>query len=131
MGLTPIAVEGRIDTSGTHVIRGSLSVSGDPLAANNTLESVAEVMPRTRVLYVEGVPQSARYLTAALRDAGFDVSVKPPSAVPASAAAFDPWDVVVLSDVARSAIPDPSIGALTQWVEKGGGGLLRIDFDDP
>src|SRR5206468_2925196 len=52
VGLTPIAVEGRIDTPGNHVIRGSLSVSGDPLAANNTLESVAEVLPRTRMLYV-------------------------------------------------------------------------------
>jgi len=123
-GLTPVVLEGQIDSAGSHVLSASLTVANDPLAANNTLEVAAEVMPRARVLYVEGAPQSARYLTGALRDAGFDVVLKPPTGIPASAAAFDAWDVVVLSDVARSAIPDASIVALTQWVEKGGGGLL-------
>ncbi len=123
-GLTPVVLEARIDSAGSHVIRASMSVAGDPLAVNNTLEAVAEVTPRARVLYVEGVPQSARYLTSALRDAGFDVVTRAASGVPATAQAFDAWDVVVLSDVARSAIPDPSIAALTQWVEKAGGGLL-------
>ena len=123
-GLTPVVLEGQIGSAGSHVLSASLTVANDPLAANNTLEVAAEVMPRARVLYVEGAPQSARYLTGALRDAGFDVVLKPPTGIPASAAAFDAWDVVVLSDVARSAIPDASIVALTQWVEKGGGGLL-------
>ncbi|HEU4938753.1 MAG TPA: VWA domain-containing protein [Vicinamibacterales bacterium] len=123
-GLTPVVLEGQIDSAGSHVLAASLSLANDPLAANNTLEVAAEIMPRARVLYVEGAPQSARYLTSALRDAGFDVVVKPPAGVPASAAALDALDVVVLSDVARSAIPDPAIAALTQWVEKGGGGLL-------
>jgi uncharacterized membrane protein len=123
-GLTPVLLEGHIDSAGSHVLAASLSVANDPLAANNTLETAAEVEPRARVLYVEGAPQSARYLTTALKDAGFDVVVKPPTGIPASAVAFDAWDVVVLSDVARTAIPDASIAALTQWVEKGGGGLL-------
>ena len=123
-GLTPVVLEGQIDSAGSHVLAASLSLANDPLAANNTLEVAAEIMPRARVLYVEGAPQSARYLTSALRDAGFDVVVKPPAGVPASAAALDALDVVVLSDVARSAIPDPAIAALTQWVEKAGGGLL-------
>ena len=123
-GLTPVVLEGQIDSAGSHVLAASLSLANDPLAANNTLEVAAKVMPRARVLYVEGAPQSARYLTSALRDAGFDVVVKPPAGLPASAAALDALDVVVLSDVARSAIPDPAIAALTQWVEKAGGGLL-------
>ena len=123
-GLTPVEIEGRIEAAGSHVIRGSLLIAGDPLPVNNTLESVADVVPRTRVLYVEGAAQSARYLTAALKNAGFDVVVKPPAGVPATSAAFDAWDAVVLSDVARSAIPDASIAALSQWVEKAGGGLL-------
>ncbi len=123
-GLTPVPLEGHIDSAGSHVLAASLSVGNDPLAANNTLETAAEVEPRARVLYVEGAAQSARYLSTALRDAGFEVVVKPASGIPPSAAAFDVWDVVVLSDVARTAIPDASMAALTQWVEKGGGGLL-------
>jgi uncharacterized membrane protein len=123
-GLTPVTIEGHIDSAGSHVLAASVSVANDPLAANNTLETAAEVTPRARVLYVEGAPQSARYLTAALKDAGFEVVVKPPTGIPGTAAAFDAWDVVVLSDVARSAIPEASVAALTQWVEKAGGGLL-------
>ena len=123
-GLTPVTLEAHVDAAGSHVLAASVSVANDPLAANNTLETTAEVTPRARVLYVEGAPQSARYLTTALKDAGFEVVVKPPAGIPSTAAAFDAWDVVVLSDVARSAIPDASVAALTQWVEKAGGGLL-------
>jgi uncharacterized membrane protein len=123
-GFTPVALDARIDNPGNHVIRASISVPGDPLAVNNTLDQSAVVLPRTRVLYVEGVPASARYLSGALKDAGFDVAVKPPSGIPATVAGFDAWDVVIVSDVARSAIPDASVNALTQWVEKVGGGLL-------
>ena len=123
-GMTPVVLDGQIDSPGNHVLTASLAIASDPLAANNTLETAVEVAPRARVLYVEGTAASARYLSGALRDAGFEVVVKPPTGVPASAVAFDAWDVVVLSDVARSAIPDASVAALTQWVEKGGGGLL-------
>src|SRR3954447_14189567 len=123
-GFTPVQVDARIATAGSHVLRGQISVPRDPLAPNITLDSVAEVTPRTRVLYVEGAPHSARYLATALKDAGFDPVVKPAAGMPTTVAGFDPWDVVVLSDVARSAIPEASVTALTQWVERAGGGLL-------
>ena len=44
--------------------------------------------------------------------------------MPASSAAFEPWDVVVISDVPRTAIRDAAMTALTDWVERRGGGLL-------
>ena len=123
-GLTSVAVEVRIDTAGAQLIHASVAAAGDSLPANNTLDGFAWVEPRARVLYVEGTPASAHYLSAALRGAGFDVVVKPPSGLPPTAALLDPWDVVVLSDVARTAMPDASISALAQWVERSGGGLL-------
>ena len=123
-GLTAVALEARIEEPGSHVFQASISVPGDPLTANNTLERAARADPRGRVLYIEGTTASARYLAGALKGAGFDVAVRPPSGLPASAAALDPWDVVIISDVARAALPNGSIAALTEWVEKLGGGLL-------
>ena len=72
-GLTPVALDARIEDPGTHVIRASISVPAIRSTVNNTLDRAAIVVPRTRVLYVEGAPASARYLSGALKDAGFDV----------------------------------------------------------
>ena len=53
-----------------------------------------------------------------------EVTVRPPSGLPGSVADFEPWDVVVLSDVRRAAIRDNTMTALSEWVEQRGGGLL-------
>jgi len=123
-GVTIVPLEGRLDAPGTQVLQASVSMPGDPLAANNTLERAVTAEPRGRVLYVEGSPSSAHYLSGALTAAGFDVTVRPPAALPSAPAAFEPWDAVVISDVPRTAIRDAAMGALTEWVERRGGGLL-------
>jgi uncharacterized membrane protein len=123
-GLAPVTLDIRVEDAGTHVITANLTVARDPLTLNNTLDRAVWADPRSRVLYVEGTPASARYLSGALKDAGFEVSVKPPAALPATAAAFESWDAVVLSDVARTSLPPASIAALADWVEHAGGGLL-------
>lgn len=123
-GFTPVALEGRVDKPGAHVFQATVTAARDPLAVNNTLERTAWADPPGRVLYVEGAASSARYLSGALKDAGFDVTLRPPAALPVTAAAFDPWDVVILSDVARTAMPPASIPAIADWVERFGGGLL-------
>ena len=123
-GLTEVALDVRVENAGSQMIVAGVSSEGDPLSVNNTLERPAWVDARSRVLYVEGSPSSARYLAGALRDAGFDVSVRPPSAVPVTASGLDAWDVLILSDVARTALPDASIPAVAEWVERSGGGLL-------
>jgi Ca-activated chloride channel family protein len=123
-GLTDVTLETRLAEPGSHIIQAAVSAARDPLSGNNTMDRAAWADPRGRVLYVEGAPQSARYLAGALRDAGFDVSVKAPSALPTTPATLDPWDVVILSDVARTSMPNASIPALADWVERSGGGLL-------
>jgi hypothetical protein len=121
-GLTRVAITAVVEAAGTHVLQATVTVPADPLAANNTLSRDAWVAPRAKVLYVEGARASARYLSAALTGSGFDVSVRPPSGLPATAAQLDPFDVVVLSDVARTAIPNASMSAVSDWVETGGRG---------
>jgi Ca-activated chloride channel family protein len=123
-GLTPVTVDAIADVPGSLVLEAAVSVSGDPLAANNTLARGVWVEPRVRVLYVEGAPASARYLSGALTGAGFDVAVRTPAALPATPEGFDPYDVVILSDVARAAVPVGAMAALPVWVEQGGGLLF-------
>ena len=101
-----------------------VDVGNDPLAANNRLSREVLVKPPARVLYVEGTPASAQYLQRALTQAGFDVTVRPPGQSPATREALQPWDVVILSDVARELVSEQTMAALTAWVEHDGGGLL-------
>jgi Ca-activated chloride channel family protein len=123
-GVTPVTIDGKIDAPGSHVVEASVAVAGDPLAANDSLAREVWTQPRTKVLYVERTPASARYLSNALTTSGFDVTVRTPGGLPSTVAALEPFDVLVLSDVPRSALPDISMTAISQWVERGGGGLL-------
>lgn len=123
-GLTSVALDASVEAAGSHILQAAVAVPDDPLAANNTLDRAAWADPRAKVLYVEGVPASARYLSGALTQSGFDVTLRAPSRLPATAAEFDPWDAVVLSDVGYAAMPAASMAALSRWVEQGGGGLL-------
>jgi uncharacterized membrane protein len=102
----------------------TVSSPGDPLEANNTFAREVLVRAPSRVLYVEGAPASARYLQSALQQSGFEVSVEPPAAMPSTVEQLEPWDVVILSDVARRLIPDATMTSLATWVEQEGGGLL-------
>ncbi len=123
-GLTPVVMDAVVPAVGAHVVQAAVSMPNDPLAVNNTLDRGVWADARAKVLYVEGMPSSAHYLADALGNAGFDVTLQPPSALPTNASGLDPWDVVILSDVARSAIPDESMSSLSEWVERKGGGLL-------
>ena len=123
-GETPVSIDVSFTAPGAHLIDTVLNVSGDPLGANNRLSTEVLVGPRARVLYVEGTPASARYLKDALDQGGFDVTAGGSALLPTSAAQLDPWDVVVVSDIARSAISDATMTALAEWVERDGGGLL-------
>lgn len=123
-GVTPVTMDAVAGLPGALVLEAVATMPGDPLAGNDMLARGLWVEPRVRVLYVEGAPASARYLSAALSGAGFDVAVRGPSALPSTAAGFDPYDVVILSDVARAAVPGGAMAALPAWVEHGGGLLV-------
>ena len=101
-----------------------MTAPGDPLAPNNRLAREAAVRVRPRVLYVESAASSAKYLQGALDQSGFDVVTRLPGGLPSKVADFEPYDVVILSDLPRTAIPEASMKALAEWVEQDGGGLL-------
>jgi uncharacterized membrane protein len=123
-GMTPVVLDLTVDAPGDYIIEAQLSAPGDPLAVNNVLAREAWADPRPKVLYLEGTPSSARYLAGALEGAGFEVVIRPAAGFPKTAAELAPYDVVIVSDIPRKAIPDAGMATLTDWVEKGGGGLL-------
>jgi uncharacterized membrane protein len=55
--------------------------------------------------------------------------VESPDALPNAAVDLDPWDLLILSDVPRRAIPDPTMRAISDWVERDGGGVLFAGGD--
>jgi len=128
-GETTVDVDISFDGSGPHVVEATLRVPDDSLVVNNRLAREAFVRPRTQVLYVESAMGSARYLEDALELSGFDVTTRPPSGVPQTRAALDPWDVVILSDIGRREISDEAMAAMADWVEQAGGGLLLAGGD--
>ncbi len=124
VGSTPVPLEISLDDAGAASFVATVTAAGDTLAENNTLTQAAWVAPRPRVLYVEGSPQSSRYLSSALEQSGFDVETRPASGLPGTQADLAPFEVVILSDLAKSVLPDSKIAALADWVELSGGGLL-------
>ena len=79
-----------------------------------------------RVLYVEGTPASARYLSGALSGAGLRRrGCVRRRRCRRTAAGFDPYDVVILSDVARDGDSRRAPWRrCRRWVEHGGGLLV-------
>jgi uncharacterized membrane protein/uncharacterized protein YegL len=129
VGLTPVPLDVTFESPGAQFVEAVVSMPGDPLAANNRLGMEALVRQRPRVLYVEGASGSTKYLQGALEGSGFEVGVRPPSGLPSTVAELEPWDVLILSDIPRTAMPDQSMTAIGQWVEEGGGGLLVAGGD--
>jgi uncharacterized membrane protein len=128
LGVSIAPVEVRFADPGPHLVEAIITSADrpDPLDANNTLSVEIVVEPRPRVLFAHGqgdvVPVAARVLA----EAGVEVTGARPEELPADAAAFDRWNAVVLSDLARARVADAAMAALAAWVEERGGGLLFI-----
>jgi len=124
VGRTPVTLDVSLDEAGATTFEAVVTTSGDPLVENNVLRQAAWVAPRPRVLYIEGSLASARYLQTALDQSGFDVDTRPASGLPGTPEGLAPFDVVIISDIARSLLPDEKVAVLATWVEESGGGLL-------
>lgn len=125
VGQTAVSFDVSLDGVGAQSLEATVTLPGDPVEKNNRLDQAVFVRAKPQVLYVEGAgANSARYLTGALSAAGVDVAVRPPSDLTSLSAKDSPWDVVVLSDVPRSMMPDAAMHTVADWVENKGGGLL-------
>jgi uncharacterized membrane protein len=120
-GRNEIAIPAVLREAGLNLLVASVQAAGDRFAGNDTLEEGAWVAPRPRVLYVEGLPESARYLADALRARHFDVTVGGSDLLPAQATALDRYDTLILSDLPPHEIAAASASAIETYVREGGG----------
>jgi uncharacterized membrane protein len=123
LGVSVASVDVRFDTPGPHLVESTISLRQDPLAENNTLLREVLVEPPPRVLYVHAA-QGRSVGPRVLAESGFKVTEAEPQSLPDVPTAFDRWDVVVLSNIARPLLSPPAMAAMASWVEKRGGGLL-------
>lgn len=98
--------------------------SPDTFEENNSFVSSLDVPGRPLILYIEGQPKRASYLSAALTAQGFDMDVREPSGFPGSLREMERFDLVIVSDTPRAALGPGAEDLIERYVRDLGGGLL-------
>jgi Mg-chelatase subunit ChlD len=96
----------------------------DRFKENNRFTTVATVPGRPTVLYVEGNPTRAGYLSSALSAQEFEVDVRGPRELPSSLRELERYDFVILSDTPAEAVSLTQQDAIEGYVRDLGGGFL-------
>lgn len=123
-GSNAIRFATRMRGGGLTTLSAHVSARGDTVAENDRIEHAIWVGERSRVLYVEGATESARYLAQALRAEGMRVEVVSAAAIPEDAARLSVYDAVILSDVPARGLSPQVMRALETYVRDLGGGFL-------
>jgi hypothetical protein len=111
-------------------ITADVSAVDDAFADNNSFHTSVVVHGRPKILYVEGHPESSRYLREALTNEGLSVSTVPAADVPITARQLDKYDAIVLSDVARRDLSLAQMRAMFTYVRDLGGGFVLAGGDN-
>jgi len=96
----------------------------DRFKENNRFAVSVAVPGRPTVLYAEGNPARASYLSAALSAQEFDVDVRGPREIPSSIRELERYDFVILSDAPAEAVSLTQQDAIESYVRDLGGGFL-------
>ncbi|MBK6520743.1 MAG: VWA domain-containing protein [Polyangiaceae bacterium] len=99
-------------------------IGADRFTGNNRVETAVDIPGRPRVLYIEGTPQHATPLANALTAQQFDVEVRPPVGFPGSIGEIQPYDFVIVSDVAKEQLELAAQDLIERYVRDLGGGFL-------
>jgi uncharacterized membrane protein len=121
MGRNDIAFQTVLHGTGLTLLTASVRAQDDRFEENDTLEEGVWVAARPRVLYVEGMPESSRYLAQALRAHHLDVTVAGSDALAEQISVLNRFDALILSDVPPHDIGAASAAAIEAYVREGGG----------
>ncbi len=96
----------------------------DSFRENNKFAVSVAVPGRPTVLYAEGNPARASYLSAALLAQELDVDVRSPREIPSSIRELERYDFVILSDASAESVSLTQQDAIESYVRDLGGGFL-------
>jgi Ca-activated chloride channel homolog len=99
-------------------------IPADKFKENNRYATTIDVPGRPSVLYVEGTPQHAGPLSAALTAQQFEVDVRPPAGFPGSIKEMERFDFLILSDTPKDAVSLQAQELIETYVRDLGGGFL-------
>ncbi len=125
-GMADVRLDVTFESAGPRIIEAKWTPVQDSLDDNNIRRAAVEVMPATRVLYIEGRPASAGYLRNALTREGMNVTLAGASSLPTSREAYRAYDAVIVSDVDKRVITEAQMSALEEWVREDGGGFVMV-----
>lgn len=112
--------------AGFHVFRAVIEPAEDHFRENNAADAYTLVTGPPQVLVATDDAARAADLVAALTAARQQVTVVPPTGVPASIATLAGYDAVVLDDVPADALGDATMASLQVYVRDLGKGLVML-----
>ncbi len=129
IGHTQVKMPARTTKAGPVVFAASLDTTklapDDNRSAGNDRVAVAgDVQGRPRVLLASS--DGGGPLASALRADHLEVEAVGPGAVPQSAEALRPYDLVIFSDVSARSVPALAQRAVAEYVERDGGGFVMV-----
>lgn len=117
-GTTPLTWTSPPLETGEHAISVVVEAEKDSYADNNRATSFTVVAGEPRVLYVGG---ESAFRDALFRLSGVRVELSSPERFPGEATLLEPYDAVVLEDVAANRLTEAQQRALARYVREGGG----------
>ena len=122
-GINRVSFDVQLPQSGAVTLGAEVKAEGDPVENNNAMQMSAWVGEKARVLYVEGMEGSSRYLAEALRKQGLEVEVAGVQRA-SSLQSLLRYDAVIISDVRASEFSPQAMQAVQSYVRDHGGGLV-------
>jgi uncharacterized membrane protein len=129
-GKNVFAYQQSVDGAGVHVYQASLEAPEDAVEENNRAVGVLAVRGRPKVLYAEKDLSQARHLIAALKPQGIEVDLVPPEGIPATLAALQKYDSVIISNISSLRMAKPQMELIRSYVRDHGGGLLMLGGEE-
>lgn len=129
-GKSVLTFQQSIDEAGSYEFEAVLDCESDTRPENNVALAYTTVRGRPKVLYVEGRPDQAKYLSKALGTSDIEVDARDRSGIPNTLAELRGYDMLVLSDVPAWSMAPEQMTMVQSAVKDLGMGFTMVGGED-